>query len=301
MSRKKPSARAPFSPAASAARHPLARAGVWIALGWVAALSGVAYGLSLLPDHVRNSASAPTRLEWIAPPAWLAGPDWAHILTDLERQIDLHPNSDIYDPIVCEFVGVHLARSPWIERVRRVAKQHDGRVRVEVDFRKPFTFIEFDGRAYLVDVEGVRLPPAIPAESVDSEQWLSIRRPAAPPPPVGERWPGSDVAAGITLVRYIYTAEEQGTAPYRSSLKAVDVGNYNYRERSGDGWLKLITRNPRSYIHWGLPPGEEYGIESTAATKLGALTSLYARYGAFPDAGPIDIRGDDGILIGGGH
>lgn len=277
------------------------RGTTWRALGWLAALGALGLGLSRLEPHVRRLAAPPARLVWVNLPAWLEHPHWKHVLRELEEQIGLHPQTDLFDPAVCAYVASQASRSAWVDSVRRVTKHADGTVRIEAEFRKPFTYVEYRGRAYLIDEYGVRLPPDSPAEFVDRQDWLPVSGVAYAPPPVGQRWPGEDLAAGLKLVKFLYAVEVSGPPPFRASLRSVDVSNHNYRQRPSDGWLRLITRNPRSYIHWGLPPGEEYGIESTAEMKLAALTELCLRRGGLPEDGPIDIRAEDRILIGEPH
>ncbi|MEP0848021.1 MAG: hypothetical protein HRF50_14520 [Phycisphaerae bacterium] len=276
----------------------LQRRGFWLALGWVGLLGAAAFGLGKLEPYVRRTNTQPTRIEWRGLPPWIAKASWEHVVRSIEEQVNLDERTDIFDPRVCQYVAEAVARSPWIKSVRRTAKQSDGRVTVEAEFRRPLTFVECADRAYLIDDEGVRLPPELPAEFISRDDWIPIRGVASAPPPPGQAWNGEDLAAAIKLVKFLYGAHDVSPLPFRGALRAVDASNYNYRQRPSDGWLKLITTNPRSYIHWGLPPGEEYGIESTAAMKLAALSKLCRERGGLPVAGPIDIRPDDRILIG---
>lgn len=281
--------------AVSGPRHSGRRA--LMAIAWLVLLGGSAYGLSLLEAQARRINQAPTRLEWVNAPLWLQEASWQHVLREIEAAVDLHPDTDIYDDTVCLYVATHVAQSPWVAVVSRVTKLHDGRVRIEADFRMPFTFVEHRGVAYLIDAHGTRLPPSLAAEFVNTEKWLPIRGVAASPPVIGQKWTGGDLQDGLKMVQFLYAAEVTEPLIFRDSIRAVDVSNYNYRRRAGDGWLTLITRNPRSYIHWGLPPGEEYGVESPARRKLAALARFYQDRGGFPDDGPIDIRDEDRIVI----
>jgi hypothetical protein len=271
---------------------------LWIVAGWLGALGAAAYGLNRLEPYVRGINTAPMTIEWVGVPEWLADENWIHILPQLDQRINLDPKSDPYDERVCPYVAERLSGSAWVERVRRVSKQIDGRVKIYADFRKPFTMIEDAGTAYLVDDLGVRLPGEWNAARLNRVGWLVIQGVGLPVPKVGERWGGADLAAGLKLARFLYQAEKDGQMPFRGSIRAIDVRNFAGRINPRAGRLQLVTINPGSYIHWGLPPGEEYGIESSAELKLAMLCRLYAAEGRLPTRGPIDVRADDGIGLG---
>jgi len=271
---------------------------LWMAIAWIGTFAAIAYGLQRLEPYVSSINTAETVIEWANPPDWLRDENWKHVLPELEARIGLYPDTDLFDERVCPYAAEQLAGSPWVARVRRVAKQPDGRVRVYCDLRKPFAMIEVGRLAYLVDDKGVRLPQQWACKSVNRGGWLVIRGVDGPIPRPGQRWTGDDVAAGLNLARFLYRAEAAGRTPFRSEIRAIDVSNFDGKKEPRAGRLRLITTNPQSYIHWGLPPGEEYGIEGEAELKLAMLGKLYAAYDRFPDRGPIDVRSQDGIGLG---
>ncbi len=270
----------------------------WIAVAWVGTFAVIAYGLRQLEPYAQRINFGDTAVEWVGVPDWLNDEDWQHVLPELETRINLHPDTDPYDDRVCSYVAERLVGSSWIAAVRRVSKQSDGRVKVHADFRKPFAMVERNGVAYLVDNEGVRLPRQWASSGFNRGGWLAIRGIMARVPETGQRWAGDDVAAGLKLARFLYRAEAANRTPFRNGIKAIDVGNFEGRKHPRAGRLQLVTINPQSYIHWGLPPGEEYGIESSAELKLAMLCKLYAAEGHLPDKGPIDLRAEDGIGLG---
>lgn len=277
---------------------PLRSLRAWMALAWIGTFAVIAYGLHDLEPYARRANTADTVIEWVRAPEWLNDENWRHVLPELEARINLHPDTDPYDDRVCPYVAERLVGSSWIEAVRRVSKQSDGRVKVYADFRKPFAMIEQNGIAYLVDREGVRLPQQWASSGLNRSGWLAIRGVAARAPNLARRWPGNDVAAGLKLARFLYRAEAVGRTPFRDEIRAIDVSNFDGRKNRRAGRLQMVTINPQSYIHWGLPPGEEYDIEITAEMKLARLCGLHAAAGRLPDKGPIDLRAEDGIGLG---
>lgn len=272
---------------------------MWMAIAWLGTFAVIAYGLHELEPYAQRTNTSDTAVEWVGVPGWLRDANWKHVLPQLEARIDLHPRTDPYHDSVCSYVAARLAGSAWVDRVRRVTKQTDGRVKVWADFRKPSAMVERDGVAYLVDELGVRLPEQWAVSGLNRAGWFAIRGVSAAVPRPGKRWGGEDLTAGLKLARFLYQTKSSGQLPFRGSIRAIDVSNYRGKKDPRGGRLQLVTINPQSYIHWGLPPGEEYDIESSAELKLAMLRKLYAVEGRLPDQGPIDVRGDDGIGLGG--
>jgi len=263
-------------------------------VAWVGTLAVAAYGLHELEPYARRINTADMVIEWVGAPEWLRDANWRHVLPQLQARIDLHPKTDPYDDRVCPYVAERLAGSAWIDRVRRVTKQIDGRVRVSADFRKPFAMVERHGVAYLVDDTGVRLPEQWAGNDVNRGGWWLIQGAGGPIPRPGQPWDGDDLAAGLELARFLYGAEASGRLPCRDVLRSIDVGNFDGRKSPWAGRLQLVTINPESYIHWGYPPGEEYDTESSAERKLQYLCTAY-QMGRLPDAKPFDVRNKDCI------
>jgi hypothetical protein len=284
-----------FSRRASTPRPRLLRSlRTWLIVLWLGTFAGVAYGLHELEPYVRALNTSDMVIEWLGVPDWLHDANWKHVLPDLEARIDLHPRTDPHDARVCPYVASRLAGSAWIERVRRVSKQIDGRVKICADFRKPFAMVERNGVAYLVDGTGVRLPERWASKDINRSGWWVIQGAVKPVPRPGERWQGGDIAAGLKLARFLYAAEVSGQLPFREAITAIDVSNFDGRRNPWAGRLQLTTTNPESYIHWGYAPGEEYDTESSAERKLQLLRTAY-ELGRLPDTVPIDVRYEDCI------
>jgi hypothetical protein len=290
----------PPKPTGRLRRWPLGFRGAWIAVGWSATLLAVAWGMHRMDRLVRAAqANATCRLEWADLPPWLSGPSAEQTLQQLSQAANLRPEADVHDPALCRRVGEGLAQSPWVAEVKRVSKRADGVVRAHATFREPFAFVESAGVVYLVDSAGVRLPHRYLADYVQDRfwnDWLRITGATGAVPDEGQPWPGDDLAAGLRLAAYLKEATARGEVPFRSSLRAIDVSNAGLRRNKFDGQLRIRTVQPRGYIDWGLPPGEEYNVECTAARKLEMLRALYAERGQLPEA-TLDVRGSDGIRV----
>lgn len=263
--------------------------GVLVGAIWLLGIGGVCYGLARLEPYAQRFSPGETRLEFASLPTWLSDPNWEHVLRDVQGSVpDFGATTAIYDEAVCEWVGWHVGRSPWVARLERVSKSADRRVTVHAEFRKPFTFVERDGRAYLIDRAGVRLP--IERADVDSTQWIVLRGMQASAPPVGQAWPGEDVQAGLKLVDFLYRAEADGNLPVRRFIRGVDVSNHKRRKEPLAGELRIALVQRGALAHWGLPPGEEFGVEASAERKLATLCEESTVRGWIQSGESIDLR-----------
>lgn len=265
---------------------------VWSLIGWTITVAALLVGFDWLRGYVESHpAQAAIRTEWMNLPDWLLREDTQWIRAEIEAAIAGVAQQSIFDGTLTATLGEHLARSPWIAGVERITKQGDGTVRIWASFREPFAFVDVKGRAYAVDAAGVRLPLEYDVDFVEASGHSIVTGVAQPIPDIGRPWEGDDLKAGLALARFLREAAKLGEAPFRSSIRAIDVSNYTGRVNRMAGRLRLRTVHPGAFVEWGLPPGEEGGVEATAAQKLLNLRRVYVQMGGQLPAGRIDIRG----------
>lgn len=292
----KPRKPAPRKPLRLAPPAWLASSCLWTVVGWSVALVGAGWWLTRLEARARQLTPAPTQVEWVDPPQWLADPQWSYVRDGLLDLLEAPgvpiAEWNVHDPVVCGFVAQQLQGSAWINQVERVTKSADGVVRIKATFRKPFALVEQGAAAFLVDRNGVRLPTDLNGE-YRREEWIYIRGVRGPRPAEGRSWQGEDLQAGMKLAEFFYQAELAGKLCFRPLLMAIDVSNFGRRVDAFAGVMQLAMRNPHHSIHWGDPPGEEYGVEAPAEAKLANLCKAYSQLGRLPD----DVRDRDGAKV----
>lgn len=274
----------------SKSRQPVLSPAMWRRIGmlmiWTGSIAGLVSAINLLANQVRAEATAqPLHVEWVDLPRWLphlAYEDGQFVLPAIESNVAGLLKRDLLDPQLASEFADRLRASPWIARVDRVTKRHDGEIRVQAEFRCPAAYVDVEKRAYLVDTNGVRLPVEKSTEDLPTENWLLITGLQAPTPAVGEAWDSEEVLAALRLVDFIETATKRGEVPFRAWLRSVDVANYDGKASSKDGKLRIRTLQPQCYIDWGLPPGGEGSIDAPAARKLSNLRRWFAKVGKFP-------------------
>lgn len=169
-----------------------------------------------------------------------------------------------------------LADDPWVQDVRQVRRLGTGRVMVEAVYREPVALVRGASGFHLVDEVGVVLPGLYLEHQIGAIGLPVLGGVASEPGQVGRVWPGRDIQAGLALIRLVQHES------YAGQVRRYDVGR-----RDGRGRVKLVMHTDGGLVVWGLPPGDEYGIEPTSAEKLAALRQIASasQYGGRIDAG----------------
>lgn len=262
----------------------------------------VAFGFAFryLKRYVDHHAATPDR----APTITLKNhPDWMG--QDLAGEIvagitPLAARSSL-DSALLKEVADSLRFNPWVRQVRQVRRGFGNgpgdTLEIDCEYRTPVALVTWKGQHYLVDGEGVRLPPKFPIQSgkpprilFDRNGHLNLRIiegvSQAPPLADGQRWPGDDLHAGLDLARLLY-----GRVCTEEILR-VNVANFKGRKDPRDAQLTLLTKR-NSEIRWGEPVKLPFHAELPPATKLERLALIKEKFGQI-DGGYswIDIRLD---------
>lgn len=284
------------------------RAGIKRNLGWgvavmLFAVAGV-FGLKALERRVLNGRTVPAPGEVRV--ALTARPDWMPArVADSVREWLTPGDARYYDEKLTARVYALGEVNPWIRRMVRVRKRRGddprvGVVDVTAEFRRPVARVLYDGQAYFVDAEGVRVP------STQTPRWavMARRRSGAPPeqvcfvdvddvpyaldphpihyvtidgvaespPPVGHAWSGGDVRAGLQLVKMVVER------PYANQITVVDVRNHDGRISTTEPHLRMyaqVGRGPRTDIRFGRFPADSGDYVVSPQRKMSYL-DVYA-------------------------
>ena len=211
------------------------------------------------------------------------------------------------DPAVVDEVYRAALANPWIRGgepneqplVTKIRGDNPdyGIIQVDARFRRPVAKVKVPGQAQeeFVDADGVRLPAEqaprwiaslAPSGGAGARQicfvdvkdvpsgvqaapihYVRIDGVQAAPPPVGQKWPGADLAAGIRLAGLV------ADRPYFRQIVAIDERNYDGR----------LSKQAPAQVMYAATPG------SGKATEI--------RLEAFPrEEGDFRIAPEQGLL-----
>lgn len=274
---KKPAANKaqPWDPQVTLARLKVAAAIVAIALGaygWYAAERR-------LDQYVaQRFGEKPTaaRVQLVDAPTWMS----PALRDQLRSAAASELSADPLDQQSLEAAYAAVAASPWVRSLHSVRRLGDGRVALHAAYREPVALIEARDGYHLVDAEGVRLIGPYDRAQLDALGMPVVTGVRAGAPRAGARWPGEDVAAGLSLV--LLLADE----PAAEQIVAYDVSS-----RGPGGRLNLLLQTRGEPILWGMPPGQGQPIEPADSVKLRHLRNPYAIRSA-AEGKPVLINGD---------
>ncbi|QOJ15840.1 MAG: hypothetical protein HRU75_14850 [Planctomycetia bacterium] len=264
---------------------------------WLGALGLAAAGAQALESRYRSLAGErQLYVEWVNPPDWLGADTWRFVLEDL--QLGLAPLTAIgtEDPDLARRAATIVSASPWVRVVQRVSLAADGVLRVDAEFRRPLALVLDDTAAYPVAADGVHLPLRgyrLSHDDAAASGYFLISGIAQQAPEPGGTWGAPELFNALRLVSFFERHDwtRGPLAGLRRAFNRVDAARHPgcvsrcLRLRSAEGAL----------IEWGLPPGEESGVEAPAADKFARLTSL-ARAG-LPTDRVVDLRGFDAVIF----
>lgn len=251
----------------------------------LAAIVGMLWwGVPRLRDRMQQQAIAagePRTVAYTSAPPWLDPLRQSEISARVSQAVG--PVS-VLDPSRLTLARAALESTGWFESIEQVRLSDEGGFLVDATFVRPFAVIRHSDFDYLVDVDGRLLPM----------QWAAGHRPAAPhyvaivgaaampSGDYGSVWPGSDVAGGLELAKFL--ARE----PWFEQIAAIDVSSLPSRAEA-----TLITTGGGRLL-WGRLPTDRTAAEVPPETKLRSMAALLASTGRI-DVGAnrtIDLRGD---------
>lgn len=280
---------------------------MWVGVTVIVA-GAVGGAMHVLEQRVLNGEVATVpgemRVKLAARPDWMPESLAARIAATF-----LPPSPRYYDQELTERVRRRAEANPWVRRVIRVEKYPTddpqvATVEVEAEFRMPFAAAPAEAALAYVDAEGVRLPAeqvpkwasksrtrpgdapettfylsrddAPPGRALSRVHYVVIGGLAAPSPPVGQRWEGDDLAAGLRLIALI------SGRPYAWQITAVDVRNYDGRVSRSEPHLRMYAqqgRSRRTDIRFGRFRAPEGDYNVSPARKLSYLDEYVDDHG----------------------
>ncbi len=251
----------------------------WTLFGLIVAalLAGVGYALWLYaPDPARHQVDF-GRIEHTPLPDHVP----ASFLEEVRALGGFPAMLDTRDADLPARLGEAFGRHPWVDKVERVRRGSPGEIEVELTFRTPVANGTFQGRRFLLDRQGVILPPVRGLAAQLLEIRGATNAPAGLP---GQRWgdPAVETAAAV--------AAEIGSQRDRLRLVAILIGGDRLRPD-----LRLETGKGTQVI-WRTLNGRP---DSSVDAKLKMLHDYCREHGSLDQpAGPylLDVRSTTGLL-----
>ncbi len=263
-----------------------------------AAIGGSIYGLHRLRTHADQklavSAKPPVPVLRNRP-VWMTD----SLANQILGSVAVRDRHSAMDRALLEQIGISLARNPWVKQVRQVRrafhKSVGDTIEIDCDFRAPMALAFWRSEYFLIDSEGVRLPPRYagvqtPPAMFSPDGKVNLRAidglAAQPPLQEGRLWPGDDLQAGLDMAKLLYGKD------FTEEIHRINVANFKGRRQPREPQIVLVTKHATE-IRWGEPVRASFYAELSPNEKLRRLDLLRGQKGRV-DAGYswIDIRLD---------
>lgn len=149
-------------------------------------------------------------------------------------------------------------------------------IEIKATFLSPSAKIVDSRGPLLIDRSGLILPEGYRVQT--DAHLVTIQSPVYDrPDTVGMYWPGTDVAATLSLLELLHTK------PWFQQVETINLAAFEQNHQ-----LVLIT-DTGSRIIWGSPPGEEAALEAMPWQKIERLEWLYDHHGRIDQYHPGEL------------
>lgn len=215
-------------------------------------------------------------------------PPWIH--SNVKAEVIRDGNLDelrILDEQVTVKVAGAFALHNWVAKVKRVSKNADPKVVVDLEYRKPVAMVEVNtggARGLLpIDAASVLLPTDDFSRTATRAYPRIWARDASPAGLTGTPWGDERIAGAARLAALL--EESWGML----GLYRIAVSGERDKSRRSAAQYELQSRKG-SRILWGRAPGQESLGEDVAAEKLARLREYLQASGPFDGpSGPVTI------------
>lgn len=210
----------------------------------------------------------------------------AEFLEQVRLRGNFEPELSLLDDELPRQLAEAFERHPWVDEVVSVRNVYPALVTVELTYRQPTALIEVPDGFYVVDRNGILLPPADFTADVAAKFIPVTGIRTAPQGAAGRAWVDPVVTGAAQLAEFL------GVRWSQMGLKEIHVPTTEQLANPEDVLYELHTTGG-SRIVWGRAPGSRHPGELTATQKLGRLDKYLAEFGTFErPQGPyeIDIR-----------
>ncbi len=187
----------------------------------------------------------------------------------------------LLDPQASATIAHAFESHSWVQRATYVKKNANGKVNVDLIYRRPIAMIyyersDFDPKSnqvkkgyFPVDEEAVVLPMVDFDSSQVTSYFLVYLAGATPPSDVGMAFSDARIRQSLVLCRFLESVRAELRLEAIYIERDVHLGDAN-------PWELFIQTSDKRRIKWGHAPGAESLHEPLAQEKLAALTSWRA-------------------------
>ena len=240
---------------------------------------------SLATQHARFQLSAGS-IDIPPQPQWIQ----ADVRAEVFRDANLGQLS-LLDPDAAPRIDRAFTLHTWVLRVERTRKKSDGRIFVQLRYRRPILMVETvpDG-FWPVDTEGVLLPPEEFSE-FQTRDYLHVGGVNSQPVgQVGTPFGDDRVAAAAKIAVVLQEVWRD------LGIRRIEPSKTRRGSTLASSFFELATRQGTRIV-WGSVPGSERAGEVPAVEKVQRLIKFVHEHGSLEGPSTIDLTQATGVEV----
>jgi len=219
-------------------------------------------------------------------PQWLEGIAREETIRDeVYRGMAIDGPLSLMNEDLTERIYNSFSLHPWIAAVKRVAKQHPGTIRVELQYRRPVAMVPTPEGPIPIDPMGIQLPRGGFSMDAATRDYLQVRLIGGSTKPLGmegERWGDPRIADAAAIAAVLVDTWK------RWGLRQIELSSRTPARMPNYPAYDLVTHGG-SRIRWGRPPGINIQGEATTAEKLSWIEEHFADHGTLEGNGGTQV------------
>lgn len=220
-------------------------------------------------------------------------PDWADGKVKESIQKDLSgPSISMYDPNLLVKVKQRYESSRWVRRVRTINRNGLTGVRVKLELRRPAAYItDREGRKYLIDRKGVRVPGVYNDIPDAFGSVYRIQAYATSTPESGEKWRSDRLQDAA----YVAAVLQKTNLDRVLDVERIVLKGSARDWKQNEGRIILRTKNQKSVI-WGGANKDDAPWEPSPRAKLKNLQTVLKGAPNLTGVKEVKLQFDDPIV-----
>lgn len=210
-------------------------------------------------------------------------------IADLEEIGRAFEGRSLLDPRLAGDMEKAYGQSAWVRRVTHLRRLFPNKMEVEFLLRVPAAQVWHEGRAWLVDIDGVLLPPDGTLDEVEGLPLIAGAWPGVieKRPLPGEVWNDEGVLGAIGVLRAVWGSPLADVLPpQRVIVVASQQQTPDVHERRR---YELVSRQG-AVVRWGTYSSRSLGDELSSEEKLFNLQDLLLNEAAGRPGICFDVR-----------
>lgn len=193
-------------------------------------------------------------------------------------------------------VKERFVQNPWVEDILSIECRFPNSLFIRAKLRKPFCLAKQEGRIFLMDGKGVRLPGEYSQSPHEFKDFLLILTGiSSEPPEPGKPWNDPAILDGISVVKELFSSLKKREIE-ESGIVSIDLSNLRGCIDPRLSEIVLLSKG-RTKIGWGRSARSRRFGELSVEEKVRNLREVLYRIPGLEGLALVEVRFPNPIIV----